>query len=269
MRRFAAVFVTTLAVVGTAVAGFSFAGVMTGKSPSATQRPHAAQDVTNVTVHAGEYYFTISQNTAPAGTINFTVVNDGDIAHDFTIPGKGGTRLLQHGESQTWTVNLTPGQYQYICTVGEHAIHGMAGDFTVTPSTSTTTTSTTSTTTQTTTEAPPTPSATVSVSEKEFKIILPATTKKVAYYKKVNGKRVKAYRQVAVQKPVKAGLIRFSVKNVGKIPHNFVIGDQATRILASGQSGTIEVQLAQGKYTFECTITGHAALGMKGTLVVT
>jgi uncharacterized cupredoxin-like copper-binding protein len=253
-----------LAVAGTAVAGFSFAGVAT--TDASMQAPlvqRAVQDVTNVTVHATEYHFDLSQSTAPAGTINFTVYNDGQVAHDFSIPGKGGTSLLQPGGSQTWSVNLTAGSYQYICTVGEHAIHGMAGGFTVTPSTSGTTTSATTTaattTATTTTTPPPPPTTTVKVSEKEFKIILPTVAKKV----RVGGKT----KIIRVQKPVKRGRVRFVVKNIGKLAHNFVIAGQATQLVLPGKTETLDATLAKGKFKFLCSITGHAALGMRGTLV--
>jgi plastocyanin len=277
MRRFAVVILLCLAVAGTAVAGFSFAGVVS---------PQATRVTTNVTVHGGEYYFNLSQNSAPVGTVVFTFVNDGDVGHDFQIAGKS-TPVINHGETATLTVDFTkPGTYPYLCSVGEHAIYGMQGVFTVTGTAVTTTATTTTTggtTTGTTTTAPTTTTATpttVKVTEKEFKIILPSTTKRVAYYKKVpvvkrvNGKKKKVYvkkkfyKRVSVQKPVKAGPVHFVVHNIGKIPHNFVIAGQQTLVLASGKTGTLDVDLTPGKYPYECSITGHAALGMKGTLVV-
>jgi len=85
----------------------------------------------------------------------------------------------------------------------------------------------------------------------------------------VKGKRVKRFKTVSVQKPVPHGLVRFVVKNTGKIAHNFVIGTGQTTIIKSGGTDTIDVTLAKGKRKFVCSITGHAAAGMKGTLVVT
>jgi uncharacterized cupredoxin-like copper-binding protein len=262
MRRFAVVLLLCLAVTGTAVAGFSFAGVLS---------PQATRDVTNVTVHAGEYYFSLSQTSVPAGTVNFTVINDGDVTHDFQIGGQS-TPTLAHGATAQLSVNFTKaGQYPYLCTIGEHAVYGMQGYLTVTGGTTTSTTTTSTTTTTTATTAPP-PPTTVPVSEKEFKISLPSTSKKVAYYKwvKVNGKRVhkKFFKIVTTLKPVKAGAVHFTVTNNGKIPHNFVIDNAQTLVLPAGATGSVDVDLAPGKYPFECSITGHAALGMKGTLVV-
>ena len=59
------------------------------------------------------------------------------------------------------------------------------------------------------------------------------------------------------------------MKNVGKITHNFVIARHQTPILKAGKSAVLNVTLKKGKYKFICSITGHATLGMKGTLLVT
>jgi uncharacterized cupredoxin-like copper-binding protein len=266
MRRFAFALLLSVAVVGTAVAGFSFAGVL---SPKATT-------VTDITVRGTEFRFDMSANSAPAGTVVFHVMNVGTEVHDFAIAGQK-TPTINPGEQATLTVDLAAGSYAYACTIGEHASFGMQGSFTVTPGTATTTGLTTVTTggttrvittTQTITQptvTQPKPTTTVKVTESEFKIVLPKVSKKVRV--KVKGKFVT--RTIKVVKPVKHGLIRFVVKNAGKLPHNFVIGGKQTLVLASGKSGTIDVALKKGKYKYVCSITGHAALGMKGVLTVT
>jgi uncharacterized cupredoxin-like copper-binding protein len=140
MRRYA-IALLAAAVVGTAVAGSSFAG---GQVPAAS---------TSVTVHMGEYFFRLSQNSAPVGTVVFTVVNDGTIQHDFSIAGKT-TPLLNPGQTATLTVAFThAGGNPYLCDVGEHAVQGMQGVFTVTGTT-----------------PAPKPTATIKVTEREFKI---------------------------------------------------------------------------------------------------
>src|SRR5258708_1981643 len=103
MRRFALVLLLCLAVTGTAVAGFSLAGVVA---------PKTTHDTTSVTVHMTEYHFTLSQTTAPVGTVVFTVINDGDVGHDFQFSGIATTPVIGHGETTTLTVNFTkPGDY--------------------------------------------------------------------------------------------------------------------------------------------------------------
>ncbi|HEU5015336.1 MAG TPA: plastocyanin/azurin family copper-binding protein [Roseiflexaceae bacterium] len=42
----------------------------------------------------------------------------------------------------------------------------------------------------------------------------------------------------------------------------------ATQVLDAGASGTAQFQLPAGTYTYLCTVPGHYAAGMKGTLTV-
>ena len=83
---------------------------------------------------------------------------------------------------------------------------------------------------------------------------------------------------------VPGGTIIFKVTNLGVAFHNFkictipvpgaagaknVCFGKATPILKHGQSATLKVTLSlAGKYEFLCTVTGHAAAGMKGLLGV-
>jgi uncharacterized cupredoxin-like copper-binding protein len=61
----------------------------------------------------------------------------------------------------------------------------------------------------------------------------------------------------------------FKVTNKGKIGHNFVIAGKKTKILAPGKSQSITVKFAKkGKFAFDCSVTGHARLGMKGVFGV-
>jgi uncharacterized cupredoxin-like copper-binding protein len=68
--------------------------------------------------------------------------------------------------------------------------------------------------------------------------------------------------------PLKAGVNSFTVINRGEATHNFKIVNTKTRILNPGQRQTIKVTLKKGRYVVLCTVPGHAALGMKNTLVV-
>ena len=83
---------------------------------------------------------------------------------------------------------------------------------------------------------------------------------------------------------VPAGTITFKVTNLGVAFHNFKICTipvpgaagaknacfgKSTPILKHGQSATLRVAFSlAGKYEFLCTVTGHAAAGMKGLLGV-
>ncbi len=207
--------------------------VFAGFSFAGVLSKKTAGTTTDVTVHMTEYSFSLSTNTVPVGTVVFSLINDGKTPHNFSISGMTSADLAP-GATATMTVTFTQsGPYPYLCTLVGHAAAGMQGTLTVTGTT-----------------PPPKPTATIKVSEKEWKITL----------KTPAGKLVKS---------VKHGLIRFKVANVGRLGHNFVIAKHQTPVLARGKSATINVALKKGKYKFLCSVTGHAALGMKGTLLVT
>jgi plastocyanin len=81
---------------------------------------------------------------------------------------------------------------------------------------------------------------------------------------------------------VPVGKVTFKVTNVGAAFHNFkvctipipaaagaknVCVGKGTPILKHGQSATLTVPFSlTGKYEFLCTVTGHAAAGMKGLI---
>jgi len=65
------------------------------------------------------------------------------------------------------------------------------------------------------------------------------------------------------------GSVTFTVKNAGKLAHDFKIGGKKTAMIAPGKSAKLTVTLKAGKAAYLCTVPGHAAAGMKGTLKVT
>jgi mono/diheme cytochrome c family protein len=80
------------------------------------------------------------------------------------------------------------------------------------------------------------------------------------------------------KRTISPGKVVFRVTNRGKLPHSFEICTSAkggtankckgksTPVLATGKSATITVTLKKGKHEYLCTVTGHAAAGMKGIL---
>ncbi len=63
--------------------------------------------------------------------------------------------------------------------------------------------------------------------------------------------------------------VKFTVMNVGKLPHDFKISGHKTPLISPGKSATLVVHFPRaGKYPYLCTVPGHAAAGMKGTLTV-
>jgi uncharacterized cupredoxin-like copper-binding protein len=57
----------------------------------------------------------------------------------------------------------------------------------------------------------------------------------------------------------------FKVTNKGKIGHDFRIAGKKTKLLAPGKSQLLSVKFGKkGTFTYVCTVTGHARLGMQG-----
>jgi len=69
---------------------------------------------------------------------------------------------------------------------------------------------------------------------------------------------------------VKHGKVTFVVTNGGSLPHDFKIAGKRTKLLQSGKSARLVVTFKKkGSYAYLCTVSGHAAAGMKGKLRVT
>lgn len=64
------------------------------------------------------------------------------------------------------------------------------------------------------------------------------------------------------------GTVVFTVKNAGKVSHDFKIGGKKTPLISPGKSAKLTVTLKAGKAPYLCTVPGHSAAGMKGTLTV-
>jgi glucose/arabinose dehydrogenase len=63
--------------------------------------------------------------------------------------------------------------------------------------------------------------------------------------------------------------VRFVVRNRGQSVHDFVVKGGRTRLLQPGRSQVITVRFPRkGAFTFLCSVSGHARLGMKGTFGV-
>src|SRR5919198_5471310 len=65
------------------------------------------------------------------------------------------------------------------------------------------------------------------------------------------------------------GVVVFHVVNKGKLKHDFKIAGKKTSLLKPGAKATLRVTLKKGRFTYICTVVGHAALGMKGVFRAT
>jgi plastocyanin len=76
--------------------------------------------------------------------------------------------------------------------------------------------------------------------------------------------------KLTVSKPGKVTMV---MRNPSPLPHDIAVkgkGIKTTvgKIVGMGGTSRITVTLKKGTYTFYCSVGGHAAAGMKGTLVV-
>lgn len=72
---------------------------------------------------------------ARAGTIAFSLVNEGHFTHDFHVEGKGiddHSGRIGAGRTDEWKITLPAGTYKVSCLVSNHAERGMTGTLVVT-----------------------------------------------------------------------------------------------------------------------------------------
>ena len=68
---------------------------------------------------------------------------------------------------------------------------------------------------------------------------------------------------------VHRGTVKFQIANVGKVEHDFALPTARSAVINSGEKTTLVAKFPKpGKYTFICTVEGHASLGMMGRLTV-
>jgi uncharacterized cupredoxin-like copper-binding protein len=77
------------------------------------------------------------------------------------------------------------------------------------------------------------------------------------------------FRFTLSKKTIVRGVTTFRVTNKGKLSHDFKIAGKKTPTLLAGKTATLKLTLKKGKLPYLCTLPGHAAAGMKGTLTVT
>ena len=89
--------------------------------------PGATRATTRVDVVMDDYSFALSKKKVRRGAAIFSVVNQGEVVHDFKIAGKK-TPIYETGAGGTLKVVFKKaGRYPYICTVPGHALAGMKG----------------------------------------------------------------------------------------------------------------------------------------------
>ena len=120
-RSFSLYFSTAVAIVALVIAGIAVS--VSNRSSTVA----AGAEVTTVEVTLSEFALTPTDITVPPGTVRFVVTNTGTLEHNFEVKGKGATRNLKAGESQTLELDLDAGHYDTVCAVPGHEGSGMRG----------------------------------------------------------------------------------------------------------------------------------------------
>jgi uncharacterized cupredoxin-like copper-binding protein len=79
----------------------------------------------------------------------------------------------------------------------------------------------------------------------------------------------KEFKFTLTTKTARHGKVTFKLTNKGRLKHDFKIAGKKTSLVSPGKSASLTVTLKRGKYTYICTVPGHASAGMKGTFTVT
>ena len=132
------------AALGVALGSIALAATACGSSSSSTTtagtttQSAATQPQSGTTLHLATdptaLAFVPTTLTAPAGKVTLVLTDDSAIQHSIAIKASGDVpgQVVNQGQTSTTTATLTPGTYQYYCTVPGHAAAGMVGTLTVT-----------------------------------------------------------------------------------------------------------------------------------------
>ena len=67
----------------------------------------------------------------------------------------------------------------------------------------------------------------------------------------------------------KPGTVTFNFTNTGTVAHDFKIDGKTTPLVQPGHSAKLVVRFRKaGKFSYLCTVPGHAAAGMRGVFTV-
>ena len=107
-----------------------------GDDDDAPGRTVTVESGTAVPVVADEYSFDPETIVLEGGgELTIELDNEGTLAHNLRVfdggEDIGGTPTFVGGDPRPGTVRVEPGEYELVCTVGDHADLGMTGKLTV------------------------------------------------------------------------------------------------------------------------------------------
>jgi uncharacterized cupredoxin-like copper-binding protein len=132
-RHALALLILPAVLLAAACGGSSSGGSSSSASPPATSSAGGGQTI-DIPISSSGFSFTKSSVTAKAGTVTLKAMNPQSLAHDISIKGNGVDvqgKQVSNGGTSTVTANLTPGTYEFYCSVPGHEQAGMKGTLTV------------------------------------------------------------------------------------------------------------------------------------------
>jgi plastocyanin len=108
-----------------------------GTTTSATATATTGANGVSLIVKMKDFSFDPNRITVPAGKVTLKLQNYGRYTHDLRIHTPSGGTLAESGRvgagfEHDFTITLTPGTYNFDCSVSNHAKRGMTGVLTVT-----------------------------------------------------------------------------------------------------------------------------------------
>ena len=204
-------------------------------TPVASPAASPAAGGTNLAVAAKDIFFDPKTLEGTANVdVTITVTNLGAATHDFTIDAlKVQTPMLAPGEKAEVKINAPAGDYEYYCSVPGHKEAGMVGTLTLKDD-----------------GAAATPAASGSGA-------IEVTAGDIFFDPKT------------IEGAASTDVV-INITNKGAATHDFAIKDLniLTDMLQPGASASVTVNAPAGDYQYECTVPGHAAAGMVGTLTL-
>ncbi len=132
-RHALALLVLPAVLLAAACGGSSSGGSSSSASPPATSSAGGGQTI-DIPISSSGFSFTKTSVTAKAGTVTLKAMNPQSVSHDISIKGNGVDvqgNQVSNGGTSTVTANLTPGTYEFYCSVPGHEQAGMKGTLTV------------------------------------------------------------------------------------------------------------------------------------------
>jgi uncharacterized cupredoxin-like copper-binding protein len=111
---------------GVAALLLAFSACGGGNGGQAASSGAKKADEGHLTVTAGDLFFKPKEATVPAGRIDVSLVNDGQIEHTLAIQDRDDFKLsVQKGGKDQGRMELQPGDYTFYCDVPGHRGAGM------------------------------------------------------------------------------------------------------------------------------------------------